>query len=91
MRGREGGMKKRNGSLLTCASEKQKKVAVSKARVLFSSLFSSLGVFVKGAVVSSVYLYILFRERENAQTGRERRSLMKCVRAGWNTAHMFNL
>lgn len=65
-------MKKRNGCLLTCASEKQKnKAAPTKASVLFSSLFSPLGVFVKGAV-SSVYLYILFRERENAQRQGER-------------------
>lgn len=38
------------------------KGAVTKARVLFSSLFSLLGVFVKGTVVSSAYLYILFRK-----------------------------
>lgn len=40
---REGGMKRKNGCLLTCASERQEnKAAVTKARVLFSSLFSLL-------------------------------------------------
>lgn len=58
-------MKERNGCLLTWASERQEnKAAMTKARVLFSPLFSLLGVFVKGAVVSSVYLYILFRRGE---------------------------
>jgi len=70
-RGRERGLregqrhekKEKNGCFLTCASEKQKnKAAVTKARVLFSSLFSLLGVFVKGTVVLSAYLYILFRK-----------------------------
>lgn len=76
--GREGGMKKRNGCLLTCASEKQgNKAAMSKAGVLFAPLFSPLAVFVKGAVVSSGYLYILFRGRERA-----RQSQMKCTGGG---------
>lgn len=75
---REGGMKKRNSCLLTCASEKQgNKAAMSKAGVLFSPLFSPLAVFVKGAVVSSGYLYILFRGRELA-----RQSPMKCTGGG---------
>lgn len=75
MRGREGGMKERNGCLLTWTSERQEnKAAMTKARVLFSPLFSLLGIFVKGAVVSSVYLYILFRRGE--------RGLMKCVGVG---------
>lgn len=75
---REGGMKKRNSCLLTCASEKQgNKAAMSKAGVLFSPLFSTLAVFVKGAVVSSGYLYILFRGRERAG-----QSPMKCTGGG---------
>lgn len=75
---REGGMKKRNSCLLTCASEKQRdKATMSKAGVLFSPLFSTLAVFVKGTVVSSGYLYILFRGRERA-----RQSPMKCAGGG---------
>lgn len=53
-------MKKRNGCLLTCASKwLENNASVNKAGVLFSLFPPSL--------LLSVYFYILFRERGNAQ------------------------